>query len=322
MEKVIFFLAENTSLTAEEKEFANRLNQVLLIYDELKDDLFKKDDEILDFEIIRNLFDCSFRSNGLQIEFSNDLEIENKSLFDEKRKIIATYNAPETINMGIDSFREFVQENNISTIFVSTKVNTTYYDLFLDEELCSFYDSEDEQIVCKILQKYVSCYNNILKRLNLEVLTEKKYFCLFNNFAFGYVKKGYTYSLNGDHILSAIAIMCKDEINEALEIFKKLQQQKEQENGERIQREKREQALQTDIAIHRLEEKILNDEKFAICRSEKDRGMYLRNILEEETYDVIAYLEMERMSTGKIRAKGIKGKQFINSLWKKLITKA
>ena len=306
MEKVIFFLAENTSLTAEEKEFANRLNQVLLIYDELKDDLFKKDDKILDFEIIRNLFDYSFRSNGLQIEFSNDLEIENKSLFDKKRKIIATYNAPETINMEIDSFREFVQENNISTIFVSTKVNT-YYNLFLEEELCSFYDNEENQIVCKILQKYVRCYNNILKRLNLEVLTEKKYFCLFNNFAFGYVKKGYTYSLNGDHILSAIAIMCKDEINENLTALERLRE-----------KEKSERSHQTDAKIHRLEEKILNDEKFAICRSEKDRGMYLRNILEEETYDVIAYLEMERMSTGKIRAKGIKGKQFINSLWEKI----
>ena len=50
--------------------------------------------------------------------------------------------------------------------------------------------------------------------------------------------------------------------------------------------------------------------------------MYLRGLLEEESYAVITYLEMERMSTGKVRAKGIKGKQFINDLWKKLNSKA
>lgn len=321
MEKVVFFLAENASLTTREKEFINKLNKVLLIYDDLKDDLFKRDEKILDFEVIRRLFDYSLKLNGLQLEFISDFKIKNEVLFDGNKKIIATHNAPETINMGIDDFRAFIRENNISTIFVATKVSG-YYDLFLAEEWGNLYDREDEQIVCNILQKYVIYYNDILKKLNLDALTEKKYFCLFNNFAFGYIEKGYSYYLNNDYILSAIAIMCKDEINESLVAFEKLQEQKAREREEQEQREKRERSHQTNIEIRRLEEKILNDEKFAFCRSEKERGMYLRGLLEEESYDVITYLEMERMLTGKVRAKGIKWKQFINHLWEVKNSKA
>lgn len=306
MEKIVFFLEKNTDLTDAEKKFINELNQVLLMYNDLKDNLFKKDEAILDFGFIREWFDYSSNANCLQFEFTNDLEIKDELLFNRNNKIISVYNTPKFISMGVDDFRDFIKENNISTIFMETTLND-YSQLFLEESSNCFYYDEDEQIVNSILQKYITCYNDILKKLSPDALTTKTYFCLFNSFAFGCIDKRYSYFIDKNYILSAIAIMCKDEINEKLIAFENIKKQKELEKTRQI-----------TIKLHQLEEKILNDESFAICRSEKERGTYLRGILEEECYDVVTYLEMERMSTGKVRAKGIKWKQFINRLWETL----
>jgi hypothetical protein len=321
MEKIVFLLNKNTDLTDAEKKFINELNQVLLMYNDLKDNLFKKNEKILDFEFIREWFDYSSNANCLQFEFTNDLEIKNELLFNINNKIISVYNTPKFISMEVDDFHDFIKENNISTIFMETTLND-YTQLFLEESSNCFYYDEDEQIINSILQKYITCYNDILKKLSPDALTTKKYFCLFNSFAFGCIEKRYSYFIDKNYILSAIAIMCKEEINERLAAFERIQEQKERENEERLQQEKRERSQQTGIKIRQLEEKILNDEKFTICRSEKERGTYLRGMLEEECYDVITYLEMERMSTGKVRAKGIKWKQFINRLWETLNCKA
>ena len=308
MEKIVFFLAENANLTATEKEFINDLNQVLLIYDDLKNDLFNKNEQLLDFDIVRSLFDYSFNQPALQFEFTNDLIIKSGLSFDTTKKIIPTHNSPDTINMGVDDFRAFIQDNNISTIFVTTKV-TGYDDLFLNEDLGNFYSTQDEQLICDILQKHVKIYNNILKKLNLDAVTQEKYFCLLNNFAFGCIEKQHTYFLDKNHILSAIAIMCKDEINKTLIEFEKIQKQK-----------KKETARLTEVKIQKLKERILNDENFASCKLERERLLYLKTALKSESIDVIDYLEMELTSTGTIRRKGLNGTRFINELWEQLTT--
>jgi hypothetical protein len=158
--------------------------------------------------------------------------------------------------------------------------------------------------------------------LNIDALTEKKYFCIFNTFAFGCIEKRYSYYLNQKYILSALAIMCNDEINKALISFENIQKQKAEAEKERLEQERLIRQRQTKTKIDQLAEKILNDEIFAHCSSEKDRLSYLRTLLEKEPDDVITYLEMKRLQTGKVQAQGIKGKQFINNIWKTLNNKA
>ena len=313
--RIIFFLNENEKLTKEEQKFINELNQVLQNYNDLKERLFREENGLLDFEFIRDWFDYSLKSSCFQLEFMDNFQT-TEPLFNINKIVPVNY-APKIIDMGLNDFQDFLKSNNISTLFTLTTSNS-YFNLFLDENLESFSDFEEEQIAGRILKKYTTLYNNVLKKLDNNTLTQKTYFCVFDSFAFGYIQRGFNYSIDENHILSAIAIMCKDEINKEVELFRTLQAEREKEQKERLEKEHLAQERQTCGKISQLEDKILNDENFASCRSEKDRLRYLRTILQEESHDVIMYLEMELLSTGIVRAKGIKGKLFINRLWNKL----
>lgn len=301
--KIPLFLNENTCLTKQEIEFIKNLNHVFVIYDDIKKKLLEENNVLVDLDIVRRLFNFSPLSYCLELEVLNDFK-EIEDFPNCSQKIISVYNSPKLIKMKFEDFVRFINENEISTIFLETK-NSGYFEMYLEQKLIENYSmSAEEETVKNILLKYINLYNAILDKLNIASLIEKTYFCVYNNFAFGCDKEVNSYQIDKDYILSAIAFMAKDEIERELNYLK-----------EQLEKEKVEYLNEVNAKLSQIEKFILEDENFATCRSETDRMKYLRNILQNEPYEVIDYLEMEQTSTGMIRARGIAGKIFINRLW-------
>ena len=242
---------------------------------------------------------------NIQEKWDNNISLYNLSSIEQKG------------NISLNEFKRVISEQNIKCVFVS-KSFLNYSDLCISKTILSDYltyqyDKYTDAIY-SIIKDDIECYNNFIKKVDLNLPAYQKYLCVFNNIPL-VSEISYMADIEACYILEILLILHIDEI---IECINKYDERKKDEYNNWV----KELESKAELCIKEIKDELTKDMKFKILNKE-DKEIYYKSYIKSYLNDIsnldlrdelLRRLSLSINKNGVISFRGYEGRRILEEI--------